>query len=91
MKIKYTGIKNTRKKSLGGCGSCGRRFGTNGSSITTYAYTYKMVLPSGKRYVFRLNQIYDIEDSRDYAFLTSFTYDFNGHKESPFIAVTDGN
>lgn len=90
MKIKYTGIKNTRKKSLGGCGSCGRRFGTNGSSITTYAYTYKMVLPSGKRYVFRLNQTYDIEDSRDYTFLTSFTYDFNGHKESPFIAV-NGN
>lgn len=90
MKIKYTGIKKSRKRSLGGCSSCGRRYG-NASSITTYAYTYKMVLPSGRKYTFRLNQVYDIQDTRDYSFLTSFNYDFNGTKEYPFVAVTSND
>lgn len=89
MKIKYTGIKKSRNRSLGGCSSCGRRYSNGSSNITTYAYTYKMVLPSGKKYTFQLNKVYDIQDESDYTFLTSFTYDFKGVKENPFIPVKE--
>lgn len=87
MKIKYTGIKKKRSRGSGGCGSCGRRYSSSSSSITTYAYTHKMVLPSGKKYTFRLNGVYEIPDKIDYDFLTSFTYSLDGRTEHPFTAL----
>ena len=86
MKVKYTGIKNVRKKTKG-CGVCGRRYSTGGG-LTTYEYTHKATLPSGKTITFRLNQIYDIHDQNDYQFLIDFSYIANGKKEHPFVPVT---
>lgn len=81
MKIKYTGIEETRPKSSG-CPVCGARV----IRKRTVQFTRSFKVPSGKSITFRIGHPQEVSQE-DGEYLKNFSYQVGKYTVYPFVEV----